>query len=70
MASTPTETFTTSDCRSVSLRRAGRADDEAVATLLRELELPTEGVAEWLDRFWVAEHRESSRRRGGYGALR
>jgi len=56
MASTPTETFTTSDRRSVSLRRAGRADDEAVATLLRELELPTEGVAEWLDRFWVAEN--------------
>jgi amino-acid N-acetyltransferase len=56
MPSRPTETFTTSDCRSVSLRRAGRADDGAVATLLRELELPTEGVAEWLDRFWVAEH--------------
>src|SRR6188472_54372 len=56
MASRPTETFTTSDCRSVLLRPAGRADDGAVATLLRELELPTEGAAEWLDRFWVAEH--------------
>jgi amino-acid N-acetyltransferase len=56
MASTTTETFVTSDCRSLSLRRAGRADHEAVATLLRNSELPTEGVAEWLDQFWVAEH--------------
>jgi amino-acid N-acetyltransferase len=32
-------------------------DHLAVATLLRGLELPTDGVSEWLDRFWVAEHR-------------
>src|SRR5262245_37108665 len=57
MASPSTETFTTADRRSVSLRRAGRADEAAVATLLRELALPTEGVADWLDRFWVAEHK-------------
>jgi amino-acid N-acetyltransferase len=56
MSSTPAETFTTTDCRCVSLRRAEPADHEAVAALLRDLELPTEGVADWLDRFWVAEH--------------
>jgi amino-acid N-acetyltransferase len=56
MASPSTETFVTSDCRCLSLRRAGQADHEAVATLLRNLELPTEGVAEWMDQFWVAEH--------------
>jgi amino-acid N-acetyltransferase len=50
------ETFTTTDCRCVSLRRAARADHDAVATLLRDLDLPTEGIAEWLDEFWVAEH--------------
>ena len=50
------ETFTTTDCRCVSLRRAARTDHEAVALLLRDLELPIDGVADWLDRFWVAEH--------------
>src|SRR2546427_10197671 len=50
------ETFSTPDRRCVTLRRAGHADQEAVATLLRDLELPTAGVADWLDRFWVAEH--------------
>jgi amino-acid N-acetyltransferase len=53
---TSAETFTTPDCRCVSLRRAGQADHEPVATLLRDLELPTDGVAEWLDQFWVAEY--------------
>jgi amino-acid N-acetyltransferase len=56
MSSTSAQTFTTKDCRCVSLRRAVPADHEAVATLLRGLELPTDGVAEWVDRFWVAEH--------------
>ena len=56
MSSMSAETFTTSDCRCVSLRRAVPADHEAVATLLRDLELPTDGVSEWLDQFWVAEH--------------
>jgi amino-acid N-acetyltransferase len=56
MSSTPAETFNTSDCRCVSLRRAMPADHEAVATLLRDLELPTDGVSEWLDQFWVADH--------------
>jgi amino-acid N-acetyltransferase len=55
MSSTSAETFTTTDCRCVSLRRAVRADQEAVAALLRDLELPTDGVADWLERFWVAE---------------
>jgi amino-acid N-acetyltransferase len=50
------ETFTTTDCRCVSLRRAVHADHEAVTTLLRDSQLPTDGVAEWLDQFWVAEH--------------
>jgi amino-acid N-acetyltransferase len=53
---TSAETFTTPDHRCVSLRRAGHDDLEAVASLLGNLALPTEGVAEWLDQFWVAEH--------------
>ena len=57
MSSASAETFTTTDCRCVSLRRALHADHESVATLLRDSELPIDGVAEWLDRFWVAEHR-------------
>jgi amino-acid N-acetyltransferase len=56
MSSTSAQTFTTKDCRCVSLRRAAPADHEAVATILRDLALPTDGVAEWLDQFWVAEH--------------
>lgn len=40
----------------IPLRRAEQADREAVAALLRDLELPTDGVAEWVDRFWVSEH--------------
>jgi amino-acid N-acetyltransferase len=56
MSSTSAETFTTTDCRCLSLRRAVHEDDAAVASLLRELKLPTDGVSEWLDQFWVAEH--------------
>lgn len=56
MSLTSAETFTTTDCRCVSLRRAVHADHEAVTTLLRDSQLPTDGVAEWLDQFWVAEH--------------
>jgi len=56
MGSTSAETFTTPDCRCLSLRQAGQADHNAVTTLLRDLKLPLEGVAEWLGRFWVAEH--------------
>ena len=58
MGSTSAETLTTTDCRCVSLRRAVQADHEAIATLLGDLELPTDGVAEWLDQFWVAEHQD------------
>jgi N-acetylglutamate synthase and related acetyltransferases len=56
MTSIRSESFTTSDCRCLSLRRAGEGDCEAVASLLRASDLPTEGVAEWLEEFWVAEH--------------
>jgi amino-acid N-acetyltransferase len=56
MASKPAQTITTPDRRCVALRRAGDADHEAVEALLRDSELPTVGVAEWLDHFWVAEH--------------
>jgi N-acetylglutamate synthase-like GNAT family acetyltransferase len=56
MSLTSAETFTTTDCRCVSLRRAVHADHEAVTTLLRDSQLPTDGLAEWLDQFWVAEH--------------
>jgi amino-acid N-acetyltransferase len=40
----------------VTLRRADRADHEAINALLSHLELPTDGVAEWLGRFWVGDH--------------
>lgn len=56
MASMSPETYSTPDCRCVSLRHAGSGDHQEVAALLRSLELPTDGVADWLDRFWVAEH--------------
>ena len=56
MSSTSAAMFTTRDCRCVLLRPAVPTDRETVATLLRELELPTDGVAEWLEQFWVAEH--------------
>jgi amino-acid N-acetyltransferase len=48
--------LSTRDHRCVTLRRAGPADLEAVEVLLRDLELPTDGVADWVDRFWVGEH--------------
>jgi amino-acid N-acetyltransferase len=56
MSSTSADTFTTRDCRCVSLRRAASSDQEVVARLLRDLELPTDGVSAWLDHFWVAEY--------------
>jgi amino-acid N-acetyltransferase len=56
MSLTSAETFTTTDCRSVSVKRAVHADYEAVATLLRDSELPIDGVIASLDQFWVAEH--------------
>jgi amino-acid N-acetyltransferase len=56
MSSTSAEAFVTSDCRCVSLRRAEPGDHQAVSSLLRESQLPTEGVEEWLHRFWVADH--------------
>jgi len=50
------QTISTPDRRCVTLRRAGQADGEAVAALLRDLKLPTDGVADWLEQFWVGEH--------------
>lgn len=49
-------TLETRDRRCVALRSARPADQGAIETLLSRLELPTAGVAEWLDRFLVAEH--------------
>jgi amino-acid N-acetyltransferase len=37
------------------IRRAGAADLEAVLALLRQAALPTDGVAEHFDRFWVLD---------------
>jgi amino-acid N-acetyltransferase len=50
------DAMASSDEQCVALRRAGQADHEAIAALLRGLELPTDGVADWLDRFWVGEY--------------
>jgi amino-acid N-acetyltransferase len=49
-------TVSTRGGRCVTLRRAGPADYDAVAALLRALDLPADGVRDWLDRFWVGEH--------------
>lgn len=51
------ETMMTPDHRCVTLRRATPDDQEAVAELLRTLRLPIEGVSDWLEHFWVGEHR-------------
>ena len=56
MALSSAETFTTTDCRCVTLRRAVQGDYHAVATLLRDLELPPDGISEWLEHFWIGEH--------------
>ena len=56
MASQSNETVSTRDQRRVTLRRAVPADRDTVGALLRDLELPTDGVTDWLDRFWVGEH--------------
>lgn len=44
------------DRRCVALRRAAAADRAAIERLLQEQALPREGVADWLDHFWLAEH--------------
>jgi amino-acid N-acetyltransferase len=56
MSSTSTKAYSASDGRCVTLRRAHHADHEAIATLLRDLKLPTDGVVDWLDEFSVADH--------------
>jgi hypothetical protein len=46
---TSAKTFPTPDCRRVTLRRAGHADHEAVATLLREVDcLPPGWPSGWI----------------------
>jgi amino-acid N-acetyltransferase len=40
-----------------TIRRATRSDRPAVERLLLGLHLPTAGVADWIDRFWIADHR-------------
>jgi amino-acid N-acetyltransferase len=56
MATNSADTMMTPDHRCVILRRATPDDQDAIATLLRALELPTDGVRDWLDHFWVGEH--------------
>jgi len=48
--------FVAADQQPVTLRPATRADLPAVEHLLRALDLPTAGVAEWVERFWIADH--------------
>jgi amino-acid N-acetyltransferase len=47
--------MTTPDRRCVTLRRARSADVEAIEQLLIGMKLPTEGVADWVEQFWVGE---------------
>jgi len=49
-------TFVATDQQPVTLRPATRADLPAVEHLLRALDLPTAGVSEWVERFWIADH--------------
>jgi amino-acid N-acetyltransferase len=56
MASASSDGFSAPDGRCVTFRRAENADQGAIATLLRDLQLPTDGVAEWLEQFWIADH--------------
>ncbi|HEX2220754.1 MAG TPA: arsenic resistance N-acetyltransferase ArsN2 [Gemmatimonadales bacterium] len=42
--------------RCVALRRATEADAPAVERLLAAQALPRDGVTEWLEHFWLAEH--------------
>jgi N-acetylglutamate synthase-like GNAT family acetyltransferase len=44
----------------VRLRPAGPADRPTVEALLAEAGLPLQGVAEWVDRFWLAEPADGS----------
>ena len=44
--------------KDVVLRTASKADQAGIEALLTRLKLPTAGVSEWLDHFWVGE-RES-----------
>jgi amino-acid N-acetyltransferase len=55
MATNP-NTLVTGDRQVVALRPATRADQPTVEHLLRSLGLPTAGIAEWVDRFWIADH--------------
>jgi amino-acid N-acetyltransferase len=39
-----------------TVRPATRADLAGIERLLRSHDLPTAGVADWIERFWIAEH--------------
>jgi N-acetylglutamate synthase-like GNAT family acetyltransferase len=54
MMTTP-ETITLTNERCVALRRAAPTDAPAVERLLTEQALPRDGVADWLEHFWLAE---------------
>ena len=56
MTTSSAATVMTPDHRCVTLRRATPEDREPVAGLLRALELPTDGVNDWLEHFWVGDH--------------
>jgi len=56
MADTHENAISTPDRCCVALRRARSADLEAVEQLLRNMKLPTEGVVDWVEQFWVGEH--------------
>ena len=56
MATNSADSMMTPDRRCVTLRRATPDDREAVAGLLRALKLPTDGVSDGLEHFWVGEH--------------
>ena len=45
------------DRRCVAIRPARKGDLPGISGLLEAEGLPTAGVGEWLERFWVAEHR-------------
>ena len=56
MAPNEPDAFITPDKRCLSLRHASEADHEAVTGLLSASKLPVDGVQEWLETFWIAEH--------------
>jgi amino-acid N-acetyltransferase len=56
MPSIAADAYSAPDGRCVTLRRASPSDREVILAILRSLDLPTAGVPDWLERFWVADH--------------